>query len=172
MDPMVSLSTQYRARTRFWTNPGSREKVLYAPQVAKDGTYVLIENGREDLYASIQSHAESVDIHVILDRYARGDLGALSRVQGVYADVTGMPGSYAEMLNLVISGEAQFNSLPLETRAKFDHSFAKWIAAMDNFPEWQRLMGIEQPTSSLNNIDKASVTAQVPPEEVSSSNES
>lgn len=169
MDPMVSLSTQFRPRTRFWTNPGSREKVLYAPEVAKDGTYVLVENGTEDLYAAIQSHAESVDIHVILDRYARGDLGALSRVQGVYADVTGMPGSYAEMLNLVVSGEAQFNSLPLETRAKFDHSFAKWIAAMDNFPEWQRLMGIEQPTTPLNNNANAPATAQVPPEEVTTS---
>lgn len=169
MDPMVSLSTQFRPRTRFWTNPGSREKVLYAPEVAKDGTYVLVETGREDLYADIQSHAESVDIHVILDRYARGDLGALSRVQGVYADVTGMPGSYAEMLNLVVSGEAQFNSLPLETRAKFDHSFAKWIAAMDNFPEWQRLMGIEQPNHSLNNNANAPATAQVPPEEVTTS---
>lgn len=163
MDVMVSLSTQFRPRTRFRANSGSREKVLYAPQIAKDGTYELVESGRDDLYAAIQSHAESVDIHVILDRYARGDLGALSRVQGVYADVTGVPGTYAEMLNLVVAGEAQFNSLPLETRAKFDHSYAKWIAAMDNFPEWQKLMGIEQPTSSLNNSEPAAPPAEVPP---------
>lgn len=163
MDVMASLSTQFRPRTRFAANPGSREKILYAPQVAKDGTYELIESGRDDLYASIQSHAESVDIHVILDRYTRGDLGALSRVQGVYADVTGVPGSYAEMLNLVIAGEAQFNSLPLETRAKFDHSYAKWIAAMDNFPEWQKLMGIAQPDSTLNNLEPAAPPAEVPP---------
>lgn len=157
------MSTQFRPRTRFLTNVGSREKVLYAPQIAKDGTYELIESGRDDLYASIQSHAESVDIHVILDRYVRGDLGALSRVQGVYADVTGVPGSYAELLNLVIAGEAQFNSLPLETRAKFDHSYAKWIAAMDNFSEWQKLMGIAQPDSTLNNPEPAAPPAEVPP---------
>lgn len=138
--------------------------MLYAPQIAKDGTYELIESGREDLYASIQSHADSVDIHVILDRYARGDVGALSRVQGVYADVTGVPGTYAEMLNLVVAGEAQFNSLPLETRAKFDHSYAKWIAAMDDFQEWQKLMGIAQPTSSLNNSEPAADSAVVPPD--------
>lgn len=138
--------------------------MLYAPQVAKDGTYELVESGRDDLYAAIQSHAESVDIHVILDRYARGDLAALSRVQGVYADVTGVPGTYAEMLNLVVAGEAQFNSLPLETRAKFDHSYAKWIAAMDNFSEWQKLMGIAQPDSALNNQNPPPADAEVPPE--------
>lgn len=158
------MSTQFRPRARFRANSGSREKILYAPQVAKDGTYELVESGREDLYASIQSHAESVDIHVILDRYARGDLGALSRVQGVYADVTGVPGTYAEMLNLVVAGEVQFNSLPLETRAKFDHSYAKWIAAMDDFAEWQKLMGIAQPTSSLNNQNLPPAAAGVPPE--------
>lgn len=137
--------------------------MLYAPQIAKDGTYELVESGRDDLYAAIQSHAESVDIHVILDRYARGDLGALSRVQGVYADVTGVPGTYAEMLNLVVAGEAQFNSLPLETRAKFDHSYAKWIAAMDNFPEWQRLMGVPEPTTPSTTVQQPPAAAEVPP---------
>lgn len=163
MAEMVSLSTQFRPRTRFRATIGSREKILYAPQIAKDGTYELVESGREDLYAAIQSHAESVDIHVILDRYARGDLGALSRVQGVYADVTGAPGSFAEALNLVVAGETQFNALPLEIRAKFDHSYAKWIAAMDNLPEWQRLMGITQSDSALNNQDKPSADVEVPP---------
>lgn len=148
---------------RFRANSGSREKVLYAPQIAKDGTYELVESGRDDLYAAIQSHAESVDIHVILDRYARGDLGALSRVQGVYADVTGVPGTYAEMLNLVVAGEAQFNSLPLETRAKFDHSYAKWVAAMDNFPEWQRLMGVPEPTTPSTTAQQPPAAAEVPP---------
>lgn len=149
MAQMVSLSTQYRPVKRFHANPGSRIKTLYAPQIAKNGTYELVENGTEDLYASIQSHADSVDIHVILDCFSRGDVAALSRMQGVYADVSGVPGTYAEMLNLVIAGETQFASLPLEVRARFDHSYAKWIAAMDNMDEWQKLMQV--PTSSLNN---------------------
>lgn len=42
-----------------------------------------------------------------------------------------MPKTYAEMLNTLISAENQFNSLPLEERAKFDHSFEKWLAALD-----------------------------------------
>lgn len=113
------------------SNPGTPVHKLLKPKFDKSGNYELVEAGEVNVYDEIQSHAESCDINVLMKRYANGDASALSKVQGTYFDVTGMPKTYAEMLNTLISAENQFNALPLEERAKFDHSFEKWLAALD-----------------------------------------
>lgn len=141
------FKTQYDPHDRVYQHPGDPVHILYSPQFDKDGNFELVESGREDIYSMIQSHAESVDLHLILERYARGDVQALSRTQGVYMDTTGLPETYAGMLNTVIAGERQFNELPLETRAKFDFSFEKWMASMDDMQNWSQLMGL----TPLNN---------------------
>lgn len=134
----MKFATQFDAHDRVISNGGDPIKTLYSPRFAKDGTMELVESGRENLYEFIQSHAESVDIHVILERFARGDVTALSRVQGAYGDFTTVPKTYAEMLNTLVAGEEYFNSLPVETRAQFDHSFQKFVAAMDTPDFWNR----------------------------------
>lgn len=128
---------------RIYANPGESVKTIYSPVFDDEGNFDLQPSGQEDLYAFIQSHAESVDIHVILERFARGDVTALSKVQGTYGDFTTVPKTYAELLNSVIQGEQQFMSLPVETRAKFGHDFRKWMAAMDDMDNWLSLMGLE-----------------------------
>lgn len=128
---------------RVYANPGDPEKTIYSPVFQDDGTFDLKPSGKEDLYAFIQSHADSVDIHVLLERFARGDITALSKVQGTYGDFTTLPKTYAELLNVVIQGEQQFMELPVDLRARFDHDYRKWLAAMDDMPNWMSLMGIE-----------------------------
>lgn len=140
--------TQYSPRQRVYAHPGDPVKILYSPQVDKQGHLELIESGTEDLYEYIQSHALSVDINTIIARYQRGDVDALERVQGLYADVTGLPKTYAEMLNVVIQGEHAFESLPLEVRAKFNHSYYEWMAAMDDFAGFAERMGMSFDTES------------------------
>lgn len=111
--------------------PGNHIHKLLKPQFDKSGNYELVEAGEVDVYAEIQSHAESCDINVLMAKYQNGDASALSKVQGTYFDATGMPKTYAEMLNILIDAENQFNALPLDERAKFDHSFEKWLSALD-----------------------------------------
>lgn len=138
----------YGQRERVIENPGTPVRVLYASKVADDGNIELIPSGTENLYDFIQSHRDSVDIHVILQRFANGDTAALSRVQGNYGDFTDMPKTYAELLNTMIAGENYFNSLPLETRARFDHSFEKFMVSMDNMPDFIQKLGFEVKESS------------------------
>lgn len=125
--------TQYTARERgrFYQPVGSPEKITYSPVFDEKGHLSLIESGKENLYAYIQSHKDSVDIHVLLKRYANGEVDVLSKVQGAYGDFTAMPKTYAEMLNIINRGEVFFNELPVETRASFGHSFSQFLAAMD-----------------------------------------
>lgn len=138
----MEFATQFTKRPRIIANSGTGVKVLYAPQFDKDGNMELVESGRENLYDFIQSHSDSCNIHLILERFARGDVSVLSRVQGSFGDFTDMPGTYAELLNTVIEGEQYFMGLPIETRAKFDHSFQKWLVSSGS-ADWLEKMGVK-----------------------------
>jgi hypothetical protein len=141
-DEKLGFATQFRPRTRFISNGGQRERILYQPMFDENGIMDLVEAGREDFYDFIQSHADSVDIHVLLARFQNGDVDALSRVQGAYGDFTNMPTSYAELLNRVNEGQSFFNSLPVDIRAKFNHNFAEFMAGMDK-PDFLDKLGIK-----------------------------
>ena len=146
---MVFL-TQFDARDRTISNVGDRFKKLYEARVDNNGTIDLVEAGRENLYDYIQSFKDSCDINTIVKRFAAGDTDVLARRQATYGDFTQLPGTYAELLNTVIQGENYFNSLPLETRAKFNHSFHEWMASMDNMQEFVEKMGFSENGSHSN----------------------
>lgn len=142
--------TQFDARDRTISNVGDRIKQLYEARVDNNGTVDLVEAGRENLYDYIQSFKESCDINTIVKRFASGDTDVLARRQATYGDFTQLPGTYAELLNTVIQGENYFNSLPLDTRAKFNHSFHEWMASMDNMQEFVEKMGFSENSSHSN----------------------
>lgn len=156
---------QFQPHVRIRQAPGSGERVLYGSELLDNGEIALTPKGTEDLYQSIQSHRDSCDIHVLLARYRNGDAEALMRVQGHYGDFTDMPKTYAELLNTVISGRSYFESLPVETREKFDHSFEKFMMSMDNMSEFTKLMGFDPgPNEPVPNNDPA--PNQTEPKEV------
>lgn len=129
------FKTQFDSHERVHANPGSPVRILYSPKFDEKGVMSLVESGKENLYEFIQSHKESCDIHVILERFARGDVSALERVQGTYGDFSNMPRTYADMLNLVHSAEDAFSNLPVEERAKYGHSFERWLTEFGPDPE-------------------------------------
>uniref|UniRef100_A0AAU8B6L0 Internal scaffolding protein n=1 Tax=Dulem virus 102 TaxID=3145579 RepID=A0AAU8B6L0_9VIRU len=136
----MKFRTQFE-REPVKSNVGSREKITYGAFYDEDGRIVLEEKGRENLYDYIQSHRDSCDIHVLLKRYANGEVDVLSQVQGSYGDFTEMPRTYAELLNKINEGETFFNSLPVETRAKFGHSFTQFMASLDSPDLYEMLTG-------------------------------
>lgn len=141
------LVTQFRKPERFYTNHGSRIRKTYGASYDDKGRIVLEETGTENIYDYIQSFAESVDIHVLLKRFANGDTTALQqRMNGVYGDFTQFPTTYAEILNQVIAGENIFNDLPVETRAKFDHSYSQFLASIGT-PEFFDALGVQKPAA-------------------------
>ena len=83
---MPKFANQFEPHARIHANPGTPEKVLYGPVFDENGTLDLEPKGKENLYDYIQSHKDSCDIKLIVDRCARGDLSALSKAQGMYGD--------------------------------------------------------------------------------------
>lgn len=126
---MKKFKTQYDERERVFTHPGNPFKQLYTGSYNERGQVVLHEDGTEDIYAFIQSFAESTDIHVIMRRYQNGEVDVLEKVQGFYGDITTMPHTYAEALQRISDSEKVFMSLPVDVRAKFGHSFSEFLAA-------------------------------------------
>ncbi len=123
------FKTQYDARDRIKSNPGNPLKQLYVGSYNERGQVDLKEDGTEDLYAYIQSFAESTDIHSILRRFENGEVDVLEKVQGFYGDITEMPHTYAEALQRIADSEKVFMSLPVDVRAKFNHSFSEFLSA-------------------------------------------
>lgn len=158
------FKTQYQSHDRVIAHSGSRTKILYGPIFDDRGVMSLMETGVHDLYAEIQSHADSVDIHVILERFAKGDPGALSRVQGAYGDFTQMPRTFAEALNTFVAAEQYFLGLPLDVRASFGHDFRQFLASMDQ-PDFASRVGWapdhDQVSDTVSNPGTGSV---LPPE--------
>lgn len=164
---MANFRTQYDSFDKPASQPGSRIKTLYGPIYNDRGVVGLQEIGTHDLYSEIQSHADSVDIHVLLKMYASGDTSVFSRVQGAYGDFTQMPKTFAEALNTMIAAEMYFNSLPVDTKAKFGHSFSQFLAAMDS-PTWAADAGITLPEVDTRGASPSPTVspgvAQTPPE--------
>lgn len=138
----MKFRSQYDPHDPVYQSAGSPIKTLYGPVFDKQGHMSLEEIGQENVYDYIQSHADSVDIHVILKQFESGDASVLSRVQGAYGDFTQMPKTFAEALNTMIAAEQYFMSLPVETRAQFGHNFNQFIASMDA-PDFTTRMGID-----------------------------
>ncbi len=150
-----SFKTQYDARDRIESNPGNPVKQLYSGAYNERGQVELKEDGTEDLYAFIQSFAESTDIHSILQRYQNGEVDVLEKVQGFYGDITEMPHTYAEALQRIADSEKVFMSLPVDVRAKFGHSFSQFLAASQE-PDFLERLGVkpnEQPASKPSDPD-------------------
>ncbi len=144
---MIMFKTQYDARDRIQSNPGNPIKQLYAGSYNERGQVELREDGTEDLYAFIQSFAESTDIHAIMRRFENGEVDVLEKVQGFYGDVTEMPKTYAEALQRIADSEKVFMSLPVDVRAKFGHSFSEFLAASNDADFLERL-GVQVDNSS------------------------
>lgn len=130
---------QTRSDARIFCCAGDPIKTTYVGRYNDRGQLVLEESGTEDLYAYIQSFKESTDLKTIIDRYTNGETDVLSKVQGFYSDVTNMPGTYADMLQVVNNGEQTFNNLPVDIRAKFGHNFGEFLAQFGTAEFFEKL---------------------------------
>lgn len=157
------FDTQYTPHDRILANVGSPVKVLFRGKYDANGRVVLEKSGEENLYDYIQSFRDSVDLNVILARFSNGEVDALSKAQGFYADVTDFPKNMAEALNRINQAEEMFKALPLETRQKFDCSFEQFLA-QSGTEDWLSKMGFAVSDPSV--IEPDSELAKVEPDVV------
>lgn len=140
----MDFRTQYD-RVKIVSNSGDYLNPTYSPKVNDDGSIDLVETGVVDTYQEIQAWKDSCDIHAILRKYFNGDSTALSKDVPLYGDFTEAPKSLAEYYQRMIDAEAAFNRLPVETRAKFNHSSAEFFSSIGS-EKFNKIMGIKVDT--------------------------
>lgn len=107
--------TQFDPSSRVFINSGNREVIEYVE--GSDGR--AVPSGTKDLYDEIQSHRESVELSVLLQRYEAGDETALNKLSGTYIDVTSFPTTLAEAFERVRLAQESFNELPDDFKKLF-----------------------------------------------------
>ena len=113
----------------FACDPGSPIRELYSAKVEKDGSVVLTKVGEENIQDKINAAKDSTDIATIVAYFNQtGDESVLKRMVPTYGDLTVLPKSLAEFLQLRIDSQTFFDALPSEVKAKFDFDSNKFFA--------------------------------------------
>lgn len=132
---------------------GDKEAVTYITTIDENGHKVTKPNGKTNVYDRIQASLEETKIENIIERFAQGDLSGI-RHGGDYIDITDAPKSLQEAQNLIIRITDEFNSLPVDVRAKFDHSPEKYVALYGS-KDWMNYVGIKDEKADTGEISGA-----------------
>ena len=128
---------------------GSPVTITYTAEYDKTGNLQLKPTGEHNLYEEIQSHKDSTDLALILNRYFNGDPSVLSRVQGAYMDVSEMPTNMHEAMTLMHNAQRDFEKLPVNIKEKFGNDPNRFLATLGT-EEWFKAMQIEKDEESQN----------------------
>lgn len=112
------------------TEPGSPFEWTWKEQYDKNGYCTVVHDRQFNMQEEIQSHAESVDLEILIARYESGDLDALNQKQPSFADIIDVPNSYADVMNMRAATKRYFYDLPIEVRSEFNQDFEQFAAQL------------------------------------------
>ena len=120
----MKIRTQFERppRENFQCNCGSPE---YYDYIA-DENGSPVKNKLHNRVDEIQSHRQSCDLQILLQRYAMGDESALNQRVGTYGDFTNAPSSFAEFVDGFKQLESDFYKLPDDFRSLFGNSTVEY----------------------------------------------
>lgn len=131
MGKVVFYSRANRPRTAFAPSSSGFAPV-YEERINSDGVMSLVRTGEHNINEFVQTSLEGTKVYNILERFQLGDVSALEKVKGFYADVTQVPTSLLEAHNLMKNISKNFDKLPPDLKAKFGNSADKFIASVEN----------------------------------------
>lgn len=137
---MPKFATMYTERKPISVCPGNRMKDEMQLRIV-DGNEELEKIGETDLYEYIQSHKDSVDIKLIIDRCASlNDYSLLFKQPAQFMDTTYMPKSLVEAHAMVKDAENYFALLPVEIKEQYDNNFTEFISDLGS-PSFEKKVG-------------------------------
>lgn len=120
-----------------YLNPGCRVVFTYHPAVNAKGYDSLVKDGTHNLYAEIQSYADTCDLQNVLANFDLStgvapmsyDDAAEGVVDFVHSDLSGSPSTLGNVFNDARACDAFFARLPLDVRKHFGHSVVNFERA-------------------------------------------
>lgn len=135
---MPEFRTKYE-RKEIFTNHGDPIQIVKAGEYDKNHQIKVVEKGKKNLYAYINSFADSVNIHVLLARFKNGDKESLLQRAGAYIDISALPTNINEFIELSRNAETLFNSLPVEVKESFNNNVVEFISTIGD-DSWKEKM--------------------------------
>lgn len=126
----------------FFTSSGDLFQPVYSPKLEKDGSISLTQVDRIDLKREINSHISECDMSAILASLAAGDSSVLCRRSPMFGDFTGVPSSYAELLDSVAKSRSFFEQLPVSVKEKYNNSLSEWLSVAGS-SDWMSDLGFK-----------------------------
>ncbi len=134
-----------RSRSDFApTGSGDKYHVNYSAHVQPDGSLTLSETSKDDIQADINAHFSECDMASVVERLRAGifsDMRPESEL--TFGDVSTLPESMSELLNLKMRCDRAWSALPKEIKEKYDNDQMKWYAAAGT-PDWYKELFPEQ----------------------------
>lgn len=146
--------------SEFVSCPGDRYHVVYSSTVLPDGTISLRPVDKIDIKQQINSYVDSCDMRVIISRLLAGDTSVLNSAPPNYGDFTRFPTNYAEVLQLGIDAENNFNKLPLSVRQQFGNDFRTWFSTAGS-DDWFSKMQSEFSDSASDSTPEKVLESEV-----------
>lgn len=143
MTSKPKFNSYYGTKNDVVTESGSPIVKEYELEIDDYGVERLKEIGETDFHAFIQSHKDSVDFHMIIERAQMGDTSALDKVNGFYEDVSALQMSMSEFMNLHNRGKRVFDELPTEVKQAFNNSYMEFVQHPEKFQELYPSVGTD-----------------------------
>lgn len=136
----IPYRTAYSGQVRKNCPTGDPIKPIYEHVIDDFGRKILKKTGETNLFDEIQSYLEDTKIENILARCTAGDTSML-RPDGVYADVSEMPGNLIESMQRIQNLENTWKGIPNDIKAKYNFDVGQFIGQAGT-EGWLRDMGL------------------------------
>lgn len=110
----------------------SEYEPVYKMFIDKNGKEEIKQVGQTNIYEKIQQYKDECDIYKILERYEHGDINAINKVAGTYADIRNSPKTLAEAQQIIIDAKNDFENLPKELKKEFNNNANEFIAKISD----------------------------------------
>jgi len=120
------FSSFNRPKSEDFGQKFSKEVPVFKLHTSKN---YLVKSGFTNIYDKIQEDLESTNIRLLIERFLNKEID--NREGAVFADVTSYPKSLLDAYNVLTEGEIKFQSMPLDLRDKYGHSFHRFLKEFD-----------------------------------------
>ena len=142
------------------SNPsGQPFEIEYKEVVACENPH-LEAIGKRDVYGLIQAEREGVDLKHLIQRFTAGDVTAIDRARGFYADISDMPTNIFEAAAQVDHARYIFEQLTVDMKAQFGGSFERFLKAASDPSALESVIGAVDPAYIRQKRDAAAAAAE------------
>lgn len=150
----MEFKRKWDEHKRYISEPGSGVRITYGSELDQNKNIIVKPKGEENLYAYINSFADSVDINVLLARFTNGDEMALKQRAASYIDISSLPTNLNEFIEYSRNATSFFETLPVTVKEKFNNNVLEFIAGIGT-KEWDEIMNTSQAKEMKKTSDEA-----------------